>query len=564
MPPPLGPVNTSVATQERSIEPAASTSGPYVVFAWGSFHSPGEIKYRISNDSGDAYQQTLNLSNDSADSCCPSVATFGSNVYIVWKNTYNTTNSVTSPSNTSPSAIIPPSTNSSTITNSDIYFRRSIDGGHNFEPVKILSTNYTADSTEPKIATSGDKVYVVWTATANGNKSDNADIYMVNSTDGGLTFSTPANLSKNRGLSSVNPDITIAGNEAYVVWSTGLEDRRDIVFKKIYENGTMTNSIDITNNMTLAASNPVVSISYLVSNVSNIIPTSLKHNQFNNNQKDKVNYVSFKPSIKKEIANLIPQSTKSVKIAWEQKSQFGNTHVFYTMSINDGNTFSKSKDISPQPPSSGGPELTSSGNTDYLAFMNIGPEPHPAARMIKFRDNIPIGEAILNQNDTNLASGIALAVSSPEKAIVGITRYDPKTGQENIGAVSCSRDQCSKLQNITGPSPYNATGLSENLTLTAPLPTNATIQPIMNNTVPGAVTTTTPPSTTTTTTTTPPPTTTTTTNRVPTALDQYVTTFENMPLDIKLTAKDPDKMDKFTFPSRFKSNKRRHYHKFQK
>ena len=62
---------------------------------------------------------------------------------------------------------------------------------------------------------------------------------MVNSTDGGLTFGKPVNLSKNRGFSSVNPDITIAGNEAYVVWSTGSEDRRDVIFEKIYDNGNI-------------------------------------------------------------------------------------------------------------------------------------------------------------------------------------------------------------------------------------------------------------------------------------------------------------------------------------
>ena len=133
-----------------------------MVFAWGSFHSPGEIRYKISNNSGGRYQQTINISNDSADSCCPSVATFGNNVYIAWKSTYNTTSNLTSPSNIQPSATI-----SSNITNSDIYYRRSTDGGINFEPLKILSTNITSDSAEPKVAASGDKVYVVWTATSN-------------------------------------------------------------------------------------------------------------------------------------------------------------------------------------------------------------------------------------------------------------------------------------------------------------------------------------------------------------------------------------------------------------
>ena len=254
-------------------------------------------------------------------------------------------------------------------------------------------------------------------------------------------------------------------------------------------------------------------------------------------------------------------SNKSVKIAWQQKSQFGNNHVFYTTSINDGIAFGKPKDISLQPPAAGGPKISSSGNTDYLAFVNTGPEVHPATRMVKFRDNVPLGEVILNQNDTNLPSSVALAVSSPEKAVVGMTRFDPNTGAENIAASSCSADQCSRLQNITGPSPYNTTSISENLTLTAPLPINSTLQPLnnsllnnslLNNSViegiPGGVggETTTSGETTST-----ESGTTTgnsgTTNRIPTALNQNVSTFKNIPLDIRLTAKDPDKMDKFTF-----------------
>ena len=73
---------------------------------------------------------------------------------------------------------------------------------------------------------------------------------------------------------------------------TGSEDRRDVIFKKIYDNGSSTKPVDISNNMTLAESKPVVSVSYLVSNASNVVPVSLEKNQFDTN---KISYVSVNP-----------------------------------------------------------------------------------------------------------------------------------------------------------------------------------------------------------------------------------------------------------------------------
>ena len=45
----------------------------------------------------------------------------------------------------------------------------------------------------------------------------NADIFFAFSTDNGLTFSTPDNLSENTGV-SFEPQISSQGNNVYVVW----------------------------------------------------------------------------------------------------------------------------------------------------------------------------------------------------------------------------------------------------------------------------------------------------------------------------------------------------------
>ena len=89
-----------------------------------------------------------------------------------------------------------------------------------------LSEEYTGDSNGPQISSSGNNVYVVWTdSTLPGND----EILFAFSTNNGLTFSTPDNLSENTG-SSVFPQISSSGNNVYVVWGDETPDNPDIFY----------------------------------------------------------------------------------------------------------------------------------------------------------------------------------------------------------------------------------------------------------------------------------------------------------------------------------------------
>jgi hypothetical protein len=81
--------------------------------------------------------------------------------------------------------------------NADIFYRRSIDGGANFEPVVNLSNNSGASF--PAVSASGNNVYVVWTDNTPGNN----EILYRKSIDGGVNFDIiKSNLSANSGSSS--------------------------------------------------------------------------------------------------------------------------------------------------------------------------------------------------------------------------------------------------------------------------------------------------------------------------------------------------------------------------
>jgi hypothetical protein len=118
------------------------------------------------------------------------VATSGNHVYVVWTD--------------------PPP-----LENDDIFFKRSLDGGLNFEP-EIKLTGTAASSAEPDITAYGKEVYVVWREGDRGK----TDIFIRKSDDNGATFGPPINVSNNSADSSSNPAVAVSkGGEVAVAWS---------------------------------------------------------------------------------------------------------------------------------------------------------------------------------------------------------------------------------------------------------------------------------------------------------------------------------------------------------
>src|SRR3989304_5434884 len=98
---------------------------------------------------------------------------------------------------------------------------------------KNLSSNL-GSSTVPKISTSGNYVYAVWQDITSGNN----EIFFANSTDNGATFDPdgPFNLSNTPG-SSTAPRIASSGNNVYVVWQEGPAATSEILFRASTNNG---------------------------------------------------------------------------------------------------------------------------------------------------------------------------------------------------------------------------------------------------------------------------------------------------------------------------------------
>jgi hypothetical protein len=133
-----------------------------------------------------SFDPSIILNNPADPSVRPAVAAAQYNVYVVWEALFQS-------------------------RPSEIYYRRSTDGGANFTWTENLS-NTTSWSVLPVVAASVNNVHVVWVDTTPGN----GDIFYRGSTNGGASFGSTANLSNNSGASGMH-DVAASGNNVYVV-----------------------------------------------------------------------------------------------------------------------------------------------------------------------------------------------------------------------------------------------------------------------------------------------------------------------------------------------------------
>src|SRR5882672_6558847 len=119
--------------------------------------------------------------------------------------------------------------------NFEIFISRSTDGGVNFSGPKNISRSSTFSSNPFIAVDAGGNINVVW---ADINPADlNTDIFFARSSDGGATFSTAQNVSRSSGFSS-NPWLTVdAGANINVSWEDNTPGNRDIFFARSTDSG---------------------------------------------------------------------------------------------------------------------------------------------------------------------------------------------------------------------------------------------------------------------------------------------------------------------------------------
>jgi hypothetical protein len=204
--------NLSTNNTSPSSGAQISAVGNNVYVAWQDIASGNnEIFYRQSNNTGEKFRGVSEISNTrsiSGESALyPQLSAIGENVYAVWQDKVS--------------------------GNNEIFLRGSNDGGNKFSGIKNLSRNNTGDSIAPRIASSGNNVFVVWTDTEPGK----AQIYARASTDNAANFGGIKNVSWSSG-SAYDPQIDVGGNNTlYILWEdTSFRDFTfDLVLRASYD-----------------------------------------------------------------------------------------------------------------------------------------------------------------------------------------------------------------------------------------------------------------------------------------------------------------------------------------
>ena len=167
--------------------------------------------------------EQLTLSNNTAksqDAIEPQVASDKSNVYAVWSQGDFDSNLT------------------------DIFFKKSTDGGASFGDTINLSNSFNTHSTLPSLTLLNENVYTAWTE----GPFNDGEVYYRRSTDGGASFGETVNLSNDTGNSG-RPELRVSAPNLFIVWQNQAVKGDDIFFKRSTNGGaSFGDTINISNN----------------------------------------------------------------------------------------------------------------------------------------------------------------------------------------------------------------------------------------------------------------------------------------------------------------------------
>jgi len=162
---------------------------------------------RLTNDT--------NISQTSIHANC--IANSGNFIHVVWEDTRD--------------------------GNSEIYYKRSIDVGTNWEADTRL-TNDPQNSASPSIAVNGSQIYIVWAERRNNND----EIYFKSSTNAGLDWGVDTRLT-NSAYISQQPCIKVYNTNIHVLWIDNRDGNNEVYYKRSTNSGlNWGDDIRLTNN----------------------------------------------------------------------------------------------------------------------------------------------------------------------------------------------------------------------------------------------------------------------------------------------------------------------------
>jgi len=164
-----------------------------------------DIFFRKSNDYGNTFSESINLSDTPGISRLAQTVALGSNLFVVWSDT------------------------NMTFAQFDIFFTKINNHGNN--PGKTINLSNSSKNSAPSdigAVNNTNRIYVAWTE-GTGNQNN---IFVTRSADDGNTFDKPPKLNYNNSL---NPELIHIsnGNSTGLSWTEYSNQTEDIYFASI-------------------------------------------------------------------------------------------------------------------------------------------------------------------------------------------------------------------------------------------------------------------------------------------------------------------------------------------
>ncbi len=330
-----------------SYYPAIEVNGNTILLTWTDNRDGNyEIYFKRSTDGGNTWSADTRLTNNSSISDYPSIDASGSTVVIAWQDNRD--------------------------GNYEIYFKRSTDGGNNWEADQRLSSN-PSFSEYPSVTISGAKVNVAW----EDNRDGNREIYNRYSGDGGASWSAENRLTNNSSPST-SPSITSGADYVDLTWSDQRDGNWEIYYKYSSDGG------------------------------ANFIPDQRLTNASGN---------SWYPSV--------ATWGDFIHICW-QDARDGNNEVYYKISTDGGGTWLSDQRLTNDAGASNTPSINISGSALHIVWQDN----RDGNTEIYYKRN-PSGNPIgITPISTNIPAGFSLEQNYPNpfNPVTNINFSIPKTG----------------------------------------------------------------------------------------------------------------------------------------
>jgi len=421
---------------------AASDGNLYVVWVSGDAKNT-EIFFARSTDGGITFSNPVNVSNTKGLSVEPQLAVYGNNVYVIWRD--------------------------ETLGRSNILFAKNPGFGAPFSsPVNLSKELEFSQKTymlEHQVTASGNNVYVVWTVSA----GEWTGVFFARSTDRGVSFSNPINVSKNSEGFAQRPQMAVSGNDVYIAWQKGTLHPDARVYTDIYFTVSKNGGLTFSEPVILTSDAAVNTIPQIALSDGNIYLAwfhrlagqygTLNSSIFFARSTDQG--VSF-GNVTKLVENprlelgipIMTVSGNNVYVVWRLLDERNNVFsVFFTRSSDGGITFSEPIDLNniprgiPEYEIGSQPAIAASGSNVYVVWSDITSERNYEIFLaISTDEGTSFSDPVKLSNNIENFSADAQIAASGSSAYVVWTESIPNAFDVFFSKVSAQKWDMEKLE----------------------------------------------------------------------------------------------------------------------